>query len=149
MCRALKTASSKTLILLLPLTSLIPEESWTDHVFLCFHVLHCKSNVPGKSSDCENSQTWSSSRDLWLQTSNSGLGSQFLHKVLQVVLRQPAELRSTVQCLGNTNLFQVQQAIVSFFSLLLTLENVYSINQIMTHLVGFFVCSNRRKLCHN
>lgn len=63
----------------------------------------------------ETSQIQAASRELWLKISKGGLESQFLYKVPQVILQQPAQLRTAVQCLGNTSLFQLEQTIVSFF----------------------------------
>lgn len=98
----------------------------------------------------ETSQIQAASRELWLKISKGGLESQFLYKVPQVILQQPAQLRTAVQCLGNTSLFQLEQTIVSFFFFFSAshMENVYSINQNMTHLAGSFY-STRPKLRHN
>ena len=96
----------------------------------------------------ETSKIQVESRELWLKISKDGPESQFLYKVPQVTLQQPAQLRSAVQCLGSTSLFQLEQAIVSFLFSASHVENVYSINQNMTHLAGIF-CSAKPKLCHN
>lgn len=68
----------------------------------------------------ETAQMQASSRELWPKICKGGPGSQFLYKVPQVILWQPAQLRTAVQCVGNTSLLQLKQAIVSFFSQLLT-----------------------------
>lgn len=86
----------------------------------------------------ETGQTQASSRELWLKIFKSGPGSQFLYKVPQVILWQPAQLRTAVQCVGNPSLFQLKQASFIFLSAS-HMENVYSINQNMTHLVGIFL----------
>lgn len=86
----------------------------------------------------ETGQTQASSRELWLKIFKGGPGSQFLYKVSQVILWQPAQLKTAVQCAGNPSLFQLKQESFIFLSASHT-ENVYSINQNMTHLAGIFV----------
>lgn len=74
-----------------------------------------KSVVP------QTGQTQTSSRKLFLKNSKVDLEVSFFpYKVPQVILLPPAQPRTTVQYYGNTSLFQLEQATLSFFFLLLT-----------------------------